>query len=162
MLRQWCCAYMSGIARIYWAYELAGFFQAVALLVRGGKGLAESMNMALVVTHNRYIKKRLLMCVRLITEGYALDHAFMQSCGTYAKPDIAPLLLVGTESGMLAPVLEQSARLYFDYAQQQLNRVILFVQPVLMGILGLFVALLLYAVYVPIIQLPQTISSLAL
>ena len=100
------------------------------------------------------------MCTRAINEGYALDQAFVNTCGKYAKPDITPLLVVGTETGMLASVLEQSARLYFDYAQQQLNRVVLFVQPLLMGLLGLFVALLLYTVYVPIIQLPQTLSSL--
>ncbi len=159
-IKQWCCAYVPGIAGIYWAYELSGFFQAVALLVHGGAGLAEAMQVSLVVTNNRYIKDKLIVCTRAINEGYALDQSFVNTCGKYAKPDITPLLVVGTETGMLASVLEQSARLYFDYAQQQLNRVVLFVQPLLMGLLGLFVALLLYTVYVPIIQLPQTLSSM--
>jgi len=158
---QWFLTHVPGISGIYWSYEFAGYFQAVALLVRGGKGLVDALQLSLDVLNNRYIVGRLSVLIALVNEGHALDQAYAQTCASVAKPDITPLLAVGDQTGMLANVLEQSSRLFFDYAQRQLNRLTLIIQPILMGILGLLITLLLYTVYVPIIQLPQTLGSLA-
>jgi type II secretory pathway component PulF len=158
---QWCLTHVPGIAGIYWAYELAGFFQAVALLVRGGKGLVESLQLSIAVLDNWYIKQRLIVLIQQVNEGQTLEQAFSTTCKEI-QPDVSSLLAVGGHTGMLAPVLEQSAHLFFDYAQRQLNRWALMVQPVLMALLGILIALLLYAVYVPIIQLPQTLSTINL
>ena len=161
-VKQWCYTHIPGIAGLYWTYTCAGFFQAVALLVRSGMPLLSAMQTAQEIQHNYYIKKQLLLCIELVNGGLPLDQAFEQTCSSRAHPDVTPLLAVGSASGMLATVLEQSARLYFEHAQQQINRLVIFVQPVLMGLLGLLVALLLYNVYLPIIQLPQTFSAVAL
>jgi len=156
---QWCAVHLPIISDIYWSYTLAGYFQSVALLVSGGANFSEALQPALLVTNNSHVRKTLVSFAQKISGGEAVDQAFIDTCGKYAQPDISPLLAVGNQTGMLVPVLEQGARLLFDYSQQQLNRLALIIQPTLMIGLGLLVAALLYTVYIPIIQLPQTLSS---
>lgn len=157
---QWLLTHIPGISGIYWSYELAGFFQAAALLVRGGMPLVQSLQSALSLSGNNYVQSVLAVFVQQVADGSAVDQAYADTCSNRAHPDIAPLLAVGSQSGMLAQVFEHSARLLFEYVERQLNRTVALSQPVIMSILGIMIALLLYTVYMPIIELPQTLGAL--
>jgi type II secretory pathway component PulF len=157
---QWMLTHIPGVSGMYWSYELAGFFQAAALLVRGGMPLVQSLQSALSLSGNNYVQSVLAVFVQQVTDGSAVDQAYADMCGNRAHPDIAPLLAVGSQSGMLAQVFEHSARLLFEYVERQLNRTVALSQPIIMSILGIMIAFLLYTVYMPIIELPQTLGAL--
>jgi type II secretory pathway component PulF len=64
---------------------------------------------------------------------------------------------VGEQSGTLGKSLEYASLVYSDTLEESLRRFIFFLQPVVIIFLGILVTLLIFAVYLPIMQLSYVI-----
>jgi len=66
--------------------------------------------------------------------------------------------MVGQESGQLATMLSKTAQDYKERTERLLSLYSSLFQPIIMIILGAFIALLIVAVYLPILSLSYVIS----
>lgn len=159
-IKSWILTHVSGFRTIYWSLALSFFFQALSLLMRGGKSLVEAMRLIAVLSDNEYVKKRLTFFTEQVASGIPIDEAYEQVFDTLALADVAAMLVVGNESGSLAIMTEHISELYFERAEKRLKRFAVILQPLLLIIMGWLVAALIYAVYVPIMQLPETLGTM--
>ncbi len=88
---------------------------------------------------------------KLLDSGKSIDKAYAVALGNKAGRDVASVLVIGQ-------VTKQVGALYFEHAEKLLKRFVVVVQPTLMIALGILIAMLIYAIYIPIIQLPEALS----
>jgi len=114
----------------------ANFLQAVALLLDGGVSLVPALTIAKGVVANQALV--------LVTEPLF-------------GPEVISLATVGQETGRLSFFLARAARI----VQAQVYRSVTFfatvVQPLVLIVLGLLIALLLVSVYMPVLNLANSI-----
>jgi type IV pilus assembly protein PilC len=93
--------------------------------------------------------------VRKIQEGTRISDALEQT-GTF--PVLALRMIgVGESSGSLGEMLTDVADYYETEVERRLERLATLVEPLMMLIMGLLVAVIVVAMYIPIFQLAGTV-----
>jgi type II secretory pathway component PulF len=132
--------------------ELVHCLRSLALLLQGGMPLVPALSIAQEAVSNSLIKQVLGDVIEQVRSGFDLSHA-MQNKPELFSQDIIMLVTVGQETGYLQDMISRAAMLYDQRVQKTLQRFTFIVQPVLMLILGLLVAALICAVYMPLFNL---------
>ena len=81
----------------------------------------------------------------------------MQNRSNVFGQDIILLITVGQETGQLSGMMERACNMYQQKVERAVHRFTMIVQPILMIVLGLMVAGLIVAVYVPLFNLVDVI-----
>ena len=137
----------------FWGYCL----QSLALLLQGGMPLVPALHIMYDVCDNTIFKQCLAVLHAEVTAGSLLSNAMAGfPLGTVSQEAIS-MVRVGEESGNLAKLLEHASYIYHDKLKRQLKIMTFVIQPVCILVLGLLVALLIFAVYMPVINLSQMI-----
>jgi type II secretory pathway component PulF len=158
-VKSWLVVHLPFTGGVYWLLSLSLFFQAVSLLMRGGKSLLEAMELAASLSQNDYIRNALQQFAHVVSGGQSIEDSYEMVFDRKASPDVIAMLSVGNESGTLAFMCETVAKLYFERAEKRLKSLSIILQPLLMVIMGMLVAMLIYAVYVQSMQLPELMST---
>jgi len=159
-LKDWLLTHIPWVQTIYWDLSLSFFFSALSLLIGGGKPLVDALRLIISLIENRYVKSKFNHFANKIAAGVSIDEAYVIVFGKRARPEVAAMLLVGNESGTLPIMMDHIAQFYFERTEQKLKRFALLLQPMLLIVMGLLVGALIYAVYMPITQLPEALSRL--
>jgi type II secretory pathway component PulF len=72
-------------------------------------------------------------------------------------PEACALARIGEKSGTLGQSLESAAQVYSDTMQQSMQKIIFFLQPAVILLLGFLITALIFAVYLPIMQLSHVL-----
>ena len=72
-------------------------------------------------------------------------------------PEIIAVIHIGEESGTLGQSFETAAAVYNEKLDEQLRRFVFFLQPTVIILLGFLVTMLIFAVYLPIMQLSRVL-----
>ncbi len=155
----WILIRLPIVGSVYVSFVLALFLHAVALLMRGGQSLVASLETASRLIKNDDLRARIEHMQESIAAGDSFPAIFADVLGTHALVACNALLEVGQQTGNLAVVIDQCARLYADRATKIVRHCVLILQPALMAILGVLIAGLMYAVYVPLMQLPLLVQQ---
>lgn len=126
--------------------------RSLSLLLQGGMSLVPALSIAKESVSNSYIKNILNDVIEQVRAGQDLSSA-MQSKSEIFSQDIVLLVTVGQETGHLQEMVARAADMYAQRVQRALQRFTFTVQPMLMIILGLLVAALICAVYMPLFNL---------
>ncbi len=143
------------IGDIVWQYHMSQALQALSLLVNNGTTLKEGLAILSKSAHHFLIKFQLLQLHDDVDSGLLLSHA-MQMISAFL-PEIIALVHIGEETGTLGQSLENAAAMYNEKLDEQLRRFVFFLQPTVIILLGLLVTTLIFAVYLPIMQLSRVL-----
>lgn len=138
--------------------NLFSFLQSAALLTKGGVQAVEAFEQATLSVENVILKKQCRAMTQLITQGTPISVAMQQAAPGLFFTDVITLAAIGEESGCLGAVLGRAAILYQKRFTSLLQIVLTLVQPALIILLGILVALLIFAIYIPIFNLPAIIT----
>ncbi len=147
-----------GISRIVIFSNIFSFFQSVSTLLGGGMQLVPALHIAKEAISNQTLKAQLEKLEKAVASGSSLSQGLAQHPGPFSRPDIEAIVAVGEESGNLAAILSKVAGDYQERLEQLLSLYSMLFQPFVMIILGVFIALLIVAVYLPILSLSYVIS----
>jgi type IV pilus assembly protein PilC len=147
-----------GISRTVIFSSIFSFFQSVATLLEGGMQLVPALHIAKEAISNQTLKTQLDELEKAVVSGSSLGQSLAQHPGPFARPDIEAIIAVGEESGNLAGILSKIAADYQERLESLLSFYSMLLQPFLMIVLGVFIALLIVAVYLPILSLSYVIS----
>jgi len=129
------------LVRVSNLYTLVTTFQT---LVEAGVAPAESLQLAGESVGNRVVRARVERVVRLVQEGRPLAHAFGQD------PFFPELLVQGIRTAEVTGTLAQSLRILADHFEQETLRSLTglteFIQPVVLFVVGGFIAFVAAAV----------------
>ena len=146
------------IGKIIKFNNLTHFLQSTSLLLKGGVQLVKALDLSSKSVRNEYLKNEFLNISSLVNKGSLLSDAMARGSNQLFFPDLIAIVKVGEESGHLGLMLNKASIFYSEKINRLLSYFLSTIQPLLMIILGLLIALLIFAVYLPIFNLPNIIS----
>ncbi len=129
--------------------------QSLALFEKSGVSLVGALQIVAQSTDNSIFQKQLDYLVIEIAGGSSLSEAMRNIPQSFFTDEIIAMVHIGQESGNISTLLEKAADIYHEKVSRQLYLFSIFLQPFLIIMLGLFVSMLIFSVYVPMINLAR-------
>lgn len=137
-------------------YALSGFSQTLATVLESGVPLVAAMKMARGTLNNSSLEDAMGRGIVQVEEGTSMTQALQ---GTQFFPPLAlRMIRVGETSGSLISMLNNIADHYEAEVNRRLTRLTTLIEPVLMMTMGLLIAFIIVAMYVPIFELAGTVG----
>lgn len=136
--------------------QMVSIGRTLATILSGGITLVAGLEMVAQSLSNRNFAKRVHLSIQKVQEGLSLSAAFAHS---NLMPKIAlEMIEVGETTGSLEEMLNQVADFQEELLDQKLTRITTWVEPVLLLVMGVLVAVILVAMYLPIFNLAGTLK----
>ena len=145
------------IGGIFRRFAISQFTRSLATLLGGGTPLVPALENAAQAVGNRYVSRRVSEVVPRVREGGELWKA-LEETGIFTNLTIE-MIKVGEASGALEEMLTSVSDFYDEEIDLLLGRVISFVEPAILVIMGGVVMTILLSVYLPIFKLMSQIKS---
>lgn len=130
--------------------------RTLATLLGGGIPLVNAIDVASRSIGNQYMAHELQAAAQQVREGRALATA-MNDSGAF--PDVAiKMVEVGESTGALQEMLNSLSDFYDEEIETNLGRFVTLVEPALLVIMGLVIAGLLLALYMPLFNLTSALA----
>lgn len=139
---------------LYRKIKIQLFTLAMAMCSRVGLDMTRALSLGNQVIGNPFMQERMKRVIEDVRRGHTLtdslaDHDF----------DLIPLdsLQAGEQSGNLESVFRFHATLLEEEIDESLSRMVTYIEPVVTIVMASFVALIMFAVMLPILQLSSSI-----
>ena len=140
---------------IWIKYQVAQFARVLSTLLTGGIPLMQGLDTAADSLGTPLLRKTLEKAGRMVREGQTLSSS-LASTGIF--PELAvDMVEVGESTGALPAMLTSVAEFYEDDVNTKMTAVLSLIEPAIMIFMGIFVAFVLIALYLPIFSLADTI-----
>jgi type IV pilus assembly protein PilC len=145
------------IGGIFRRFAISQFTRSLATLLGGGTPLVPALENAAQAVGNRFVSRRVSEVIPRVREGGELWKA-LEETGIFTNLTIE-MIKVGEASGALEEMLTSVSDFYDEEIDLLLGRVISFVEPAILVIMGGVVMTILLSVYLPIFKLMSQIKS---
>jgi type IV pilus assembly protein PilC len=136
-------------------YVLAQLTRTLSTVLRGGIPLVQALDTTAGVISNKVVAGKLSEARELVIQGESLSDAFER---TRLAPDMTVRMIsVGESSGDLPQMLEDVADFYDQEVENRLTAITTLIEPVLMLCMGLVMAFIVVALYLPIFEMGSRI-----
>ncbi len=145
--------WLGPIARKFTTSQMS---RTLATLLSGGIPLVSAVETAARSMSNRHMAQQLVEVGQRVREGEGLANA-MRARDVF--PDVAiKMVEVGESTGALQDMLNSVADFYDEEIETNLARFVTLVEPVLLVVMGIVIAGLLLALYMPLFQLSSVLG----
>ena len=125
------------LGEVLWKLEVSRFARILGTLLQNGVSLLRSLEIVHDILVNQHLAGLLSQVRNTVKEGESLSGLLNQNG---FLPDLAGhLIRVGEESGNMDAMLIRVGDIYDDEAQERIKRLIAFVEPGLIVIMGLLI-----------------------
>ena len=131
--------------------------RSLGLLLNSGADSLSALESLKKTINNRYLYKQFEKVVDDVRMGSSLSEALQKEMKL--SPIFIQMIIVGEKTGELDLTLLKTAPYFDRQAEQSLELIATFVQPAIMLILGVTIAILFYAIYAPIIQMITSLDT---
>ena len=140
---------------IWLKYQAAQFSRVLSTLLTGGIPLVQGLDTASDSLGTPLLGKALLKAGKLVREGQSLSGSLRS---TRIFPPLAiDMIEVGESTGALPAMLTSVAEFYEEDVNTRMTAALSLIEPVIMIGMGIFVAFVLIALYLPIFSLAEAI-----
>lgn len=136
-------------------YQLARFYRALGMLLRGGIPIVSALDMASGLL-SPALGEQLRLAARDIKEGQPMSVAF-ESHGL-TTPVALRLVAVGERTGQMGDMLEHIASFYDDEMARWVEWFTKLFEPLLMVIIGVMIGTIVVLMYMPVFELAGSIE----
>jgi type IV pilus assembly protein PilC len=145
------------IGGIFRRFGITQFTRSLATLLGGGTPLVPALENAADAIGNRFLSRRVRDVVPRVREGGELWKA-LEDTALFTNLTIE-MVKVGEQSGALEEMLSSVSEFYDEEIDTLLARVISFVEPVILVIMGGVIMTILLSVYLPIFRLMSQVKG---
>jgi type IV pilus assembly protein PilC len=132
-------------------FAIMQFTQSLGTLLSGGTPMVPAIEIASQSVTNQMISSKVAGIVQNVRQGEPLWRS-LESTGVIS--DLAvEMIKVGESTGALTEMLANVSEFYDEEIEARLSRVVAAIEPVILVFMGLVIATLLYAFYLPLFQL---------
>jgi type IV pilus assembly protein PilC len=140
---------------IWLKYQIAQFARVMSTLLVGGIPLVPALETSGKSLSTVLLRKALIRAGVLVREGRSLSQALAE---TRMFPDLSvDMMEVGESTGALPQMLNSVAEFYEEDVATRTTAVLSLIEPAIMIFMGIFVAFVLVALYLPIFSLAGSI-----
>ena len=144
---------LGDVARKFATSQMA---RTLATLLGGGLPLVNALDIASKSIGNQYMAGQLTIVSGRVREGESFARA-LEARGVF--PDVAVKMAeVGESTGALQDMLNTVADFYDEEISTNMERFVTLVEPVLLVVMGIVIAGLLLALYMPLFQLSSVLT----
>lgn len=140
-----------GVGTIAEKFSTSQLARTLATLLGGGVPIVSALDVASRAVGNRYFTRQIGIIAQDVREGQALS-ASMSVRKTF-PPVAIQMIEVGESTGSMQDMLNNVADFFDEEIETALARFIALIEPVLLLIIGIVIAGLLLALYMPLLQL---------
>ncbi len=127
------------------------FTQSLGTLLSGGTPMVPAIEIASQSVGNQMVSTKVYSIVQHVREGEPLWRS-LESTGVIS--DLAvEMIKVGESTGALTEMLANVSEFYDEEIEARLARVVAAIEPIILVFMGVVIATLLYAFYLPLFQL---------
>jgi len=141
--------------RIWIMYQVGQFSRVLSTLLLGGIPLVQALGTASESMASRLIRQALEKAEKMVREGQPFSAA-LGSSGIF--PSLAvDMIEVGESTGALPSMLNSVAEFFEEEVTIRLTAALSLIEPLIMIFMGVFVAFVLVALYLPIFSLAESL-----
>ena len=139
--------------KIWIKYQVALFGRTLSTLLTGGLPLVPSLETAARSISSNRIAKAVFASVTSVREGKSLATSLTT---TKVFPGVAvEMIAVGEQTGALPQMLNSVSEFYEEDVETALTAAMALIEPMILLVMGVFVVIILIALYLPIFSLGQ-------
>jgi type IV pilus assembly protein PilC len=142
---------------IWVKYQVAQFSRVLSTLLQGGIPLVQALGTASESLGTPLLKQALEKAVRMVREGQPLSSS-LSATGIFPGLSI-DMIEVGESTGALPAMLNSVADFYDEDVSTRMAAALSMIEPAIMIFMGIFVAFVLIALYLPIFSLADTFGG---
>ena len=136
---------------IWLKYQVALFSRTLSTLLTGGLPLVPSLETAARSISSRQVSNAVFSSVTQVREGQRLSTSLE---GTRVFPELAiEMIEVGESTGALPTMLNSVASFFEEDVETSLAGVLSLIEPTILIVMGVAVAIILISLYLPILSL---------
>ena len=140
---------------IWIKYQVAQFARVLSTLLVGGIPLLQALETAGDSLGNQLLRRAIATASKMVKEGRPLSAGLLQ---TGVVPQLAiEMIEVGESTGALPAMLNSVAEFFEDDVNTRMTAALSLIEPVIMLLMGIFVAFVLVSLYLPIFSLAEKI-----
>ncbi|MCB1107135.1 MAG: type II secretion system F family protein [Chlamydiia bacterium] len=136
------------VKRLFIETVMARFCSVFSILFRGGITMIECLRLSKKVMKHPSFEEIVTKAEKKVLEGKRLSEEFEKS--PLIPTLVVRMLAVSEESGRVAEMMHHLSEIYEEDIERSLNRLTSFIQPVMLLMLGVVVAVILLAVLLPL------------
>ena len=140
---------------IWIKYQVAQFSRVLGTLLTGGIPLVQGLETAADSLGTPLLRKSLEKAGRMVREGQSLSSS-LAATGIFPELSV-DMIEVGESTGALPAMLTSVAEFYEEDVNTKMTAALSLIEPAIMIFMGMFVAFVLIALYLPIFSLADTI-----
>ncbi|MDZ4802980.1 MAG: type II secretion system F family protein [Bryobacteraceae bacterium] len=142
---------------IWIKYQVAQFSRVLSTLLQGGIPLVQALGTASASLGTPLLTQALEKAVRMVREGQTLSSS-LRATGIFPPLSI-DMIEVGESTGALPAMLHSVADFYEDDVGTRMQAALSMIEPAIMIFMGIFVAFVLIALYLPIFSLADSFGG---
>jgi type IV pilus assembly protein PilC len=151
------------VLRLPWAGETLRKFatsqlaRTLGTLLGGGIPLVNALEIAGAAMTNRYLATQIAEVTVRVREGQSFAQALLAR-GVF--PDVAVKMVeVGESTGALQEMLNSLADFYDEEIETEVGRFITLIEPVVLVVMGIVIAIVVLALYMPLFELSSVMGA---
>ena len=138
-------------------FGTAQLARTLATLLGGGIPLVNALEISVRSMSNRHLASELDEVRRRVQEGQSFAASLLQR-GVF--PDVAVKMVeVGESTGALQEMLNSLADFYDEEIETEVSRFITLIEPLLLVIMGIVIAVVVLALYMPLFELSSVVTT---
>jgi len=138
-------------------FATAQLARTLATLLGGGIPLVNALEIAVRSLSNRYLAQELDAVRHRVQEGDSFAHALLER---RVVADVAiKMVEVGESTGALQEMLNSLADFYDEEIETEVTRFITLVEPILLVVMGVVIAVVVLALYMPLFELSSVVGT---
>lgn len=135
------------VGQIFHYFALSEFCRSLATLIAGGLPLVSGFEIAVRAVGNRHVSASIEPAIGEVRQGQAF-HEALHRTETFPKLAI-DMIKVGEATGSLDDMLTNVSDYFDERVETRVQRMLALVEPLMLIVMGVIVALLLISIYMP-------------
>ncbi len=137
--------------------DLISFLQVLSMFLKSGISLDKALQHSCKTVKNSYFKRKVFLLTEFVIKGQSLEESLVQIGPKFFPENLVAVVSVGEQLGNLDLMMQKAALVFQEELKNKLYFLATVFQPTLMILLGLLIAFLLLAVYLPIFNMASLV-----
>ncbi|MFH0969468.1 MAG: type II secretion system F family protein [Patescibacteria group bacterium] len=142
--------------KFFRAVYVARFADNFSVLIDGGIPIVNALQEVAGVVGNSVFQNIILKSADEVKKGGNMSEVFMRS--PEIPPIVSKMMKIGEETGRISEVLRKTASFYEQEVEVMTRNISTMIEPILISILGIGVAIMVFAVLMPIYDIANKIQ----
>ncbi len=137
--------------RLFFTIELSYIFRSLSIMLDGGMKIEEALSRLIPLIKHKELFGLFSVAKDEIRRGGKLSRIFFES--EVISPNISSLISVGENSANLNSIFNSLAKKLGDEFQDSVNKILSFLEPVIIIVVGIFIAIIVISIMLAVVSL---------